>query len=112
MSIDSYIWVPAGTRDHNSIGYRRYKSWEAMLVAESPIATSHQVFLAQQHLIDEQYFFEDVKDARWFWSEGYKERLLLESGGETPMSYDRMALWIQGELVEERTIEPILAVNE
>ena len=64
-----------------------------MCAAEAPTATPHQVLLAHQQLIDEQYFFEDPKDARWFWTDGYKERLYLDNEG-APMPYDRMALWI------------------
>jgi hypothetical protein len=37
--------------------------------------TPHQVFLADQHLIDEQYFFEDADDARWFWGPGVQVAL-------------------------------------
>jgi hypothetical protein len=95
MSIDNFIWVPGGTR--NGADYRRYKSWSDMVAGESATVPGHQVFLAHQHPIDEQYFFEDSDDARWFWAEGYKACLFLEDGSETPMSCDRMALWIGGE---------------
>src|ERR1700675_125982 len=96
MSIDNYIWVPAGARGDTSMCYRNYKPWAEMRAAEPSPVPPHQVFLAHQHLIDEQYFFEAVDDARWFWDEGYKERLYLDEQG-MPMSHDRMALWVDGE---------------
>ena len=80
MSIDNWIWMPAGIRNNNSIGYRKYKSCPEMLRAERPTATAHQVFLAHgaDALIDEQYFFESADDARWFWDSGYEERLCVD----------------------------------
>ena len=101
MSIDLYIWVPAGSRNDNNIGFRKYKSWTEICSAEAPTATPHQVFLAHQHQVDEHYFFESADDARWFWLEGYKERLYLDDRG-AQMPYDRMTLWIGGEEVATR----------
>lgn len=101
MSIDNYIWVPAGIRNDNNIGFRKYKSWAEICTAEAPTAIPHQAFLAHQHLVDEQYFFEDPEDARWFWTDGYKQRLYLDDRG-AQMPYDRIALWIGGEEVATR----------
>jgi hypothetical protein len=101
MSIDNFIWVPAGIRDDKSIGYRKYKSCPKMLKAEQPRATSHQVFLAHASGTDEQYFFESADDARWFWFEGYQHSLYLDIHS-MPMPYDRMALWIDDKQVESR----------
>ena len=98
MSIDNYICVPAGSRNDSNISFIKYKSRTEICAAEAPTATPHQVLLAHQHLIDEQYFFESADDARWFWLEGYKERLYLDDRG-AQMPYDRMALWIGGEEV-------------
>ncbi len=47
-------------------------------------------------LTDEQFYFEDAEDARWFYREGYK-RMLYE-GEERP---DCMTLWIDGQEVAE-----------
>jgi hypothetical protein len=108
MSIDNYIWVPAGARYKkpgvSGYGWTKYKSFGEMPDSQK---TPHQVFLAHQHMIDEQYFFEDADDARWFWLEGYKGSLILDDDGKTPMSYDRMALWIGGEEVASRGYVPL-----
>jgi hypothetical protein len=106
VSIDNYIWAPAGVRDDKNIGYKKYKSWAEMISAEPSRVPRHQVFLAHVHLIDEQYFFEDAEDARWFWAKGYQERVFLAGDGKTQMSYDRMALWIDGEELATRGYEP------
>jgi hypothetical protein len=63
--------------------------------------TTHQVYLA--HMIDEQYFFADLDDARWFWLEGYKRCLYVDKDGVTVMPYERMTIWIHGEEVDERS---------
>ena len=103
MSIDNWIWVPAGIRNNNSIGYRKYKSCPEMLRAERPTATAHQVLLAHgaDALIDEQYFFESADDARWFWDSGYEERLYVESEHKST-AYDQMTLWIDNKQVATR----------
>jgi hypothetical protein len=98
MSIDHVIWVPAGARNDTNIGYRKYYNWREVPGDQK---SHQQVFLAHIHLIDEQYLFESADDARWFWDEGYKERLYLDDQG-TPMSYDRMTLWIDGRKVDSR----------
>ena len=76
MSIDNYIWAPAGVRNSN-ISHRKYKAWAEMIAIESPAAAPHQVFLAHGGpiLVDEQYFFESADDAWWSWKNGYEERL-------------------------------------
>lgn len=103
MSIDNFIWAPVGVRNDRSIPYRKYKSWREMIAVEGRSATRHQIFLAHGGyiLIDKQYFFESAEDARWFWSKGYEERLHLGDEGEF-MSFDRMALWIDGKQVDSR----------
>jgi hypothetical protein len=105
MSIDVYFWAPAGIRDDKNIGYRKYYTSEGMLASEKEKMPRHQAFLAHgaQFAIEEQYFFEDPQDARWFWEEGYRYRLFLldEDEGESA-GYDRMTLWIEGALVAER----------
>ena len=91
MSIDNFFWVPSGIRNRNDDTKNNF------LKTETPKATSHQVFIAHggNSLVDEQYFFEDAKDARWFWKQGYKTRLFLDNENN-PNPYDRMALWIDG----------------
>ena len=105
MSIDIYFWVPAGIRDDKSIGYRKYYSSEVMLASEKVKVPKHQAFLVHgaNFAIEEQYFFEDPQDARWFWEEGYRYRLFIldEDEGESA-GYDRMALWIEGAIVGQR----------
>src|SRR5216684_9278647 len=63
MSIDNFFWVPSGIRNRNDDTKNKF------LRIETSKATPHQVFLAHggNSLVDEQYFFEDAKDARWFW---------------------------------------------
>jgi hypothetical protein len=105
MSIDNRIFVPAGSRNQKPcepLTKQKYKAGDAMPESQQ---TPHQVFLAHRHLIDEQYFFEDADDARWFWVQGYKGCLILDRDGKTVMLYDRMALWIDGEQVDERGYE-------
>ena len=53
-------------------GFRNDETKNNFLKTETPKATSHQVFIAHggNSLVDEQYLFEDVKDARWFWKQG------------------------------------------
>ena len=107
MSIDNFIWVPAGARIDKNITYNKFKSQAEMLAYDGLADTPHQVLLAQgaNVLVDEQYFFEDVDDARWFWVEGYRAQLYLNAEG-TPVPYDRMALWIDDEEIARR--EPYL----
>jgi hypothetical protein len=103
MSIDNHYYVAAGMRNSKT----RYYNLGAMGDAGHP-ATNHQVFLAHGVvelsdgtsgicLIDDQYYFEDPEDARWFFAEGYK-RMLYE-GEKYP---DRMALWIDGHEADKR----------
>jgi hypothetical protein len=103
MSIDNYIWAPAGVRNNRSIPYRKFKSWEEMIAVENPAATTDQVFLAHEGhiLVDEQYFFESADDVRWFWNNGYEERLYADDEGAS-MSFDRMVLWIDSKEVDSR----------
>jgi hypothetical protein len=100
MSIDNYIWAPAGVRNSRSIPY---KSCDEMLAAEKPAVPRHQVFLAhgENILIDEQYFVESADDARWFWDKGYEGRLILDDDGSS-VPYDRMAHWIDGKEIDSR----------
>lgn len=69
-SIDNRIWVPAGARNYRNLRYTKYRCSDVMPLEKY---TRHQVFLAHRGtlLIDEQYFFEDEAEARWFWKEGY-----------------------------------------
>jgi hypothetical protein len=105
MSIDIYFWACAGIRDDKDIDYRKYYSWEEMLISEKQKIPGHQVFLAHgaNFAIDEQYFFEDPRDARWFWDEEYRYRLFLMDENEgVSAGYDRMALWIEGSPAAKR----------
>jgi len=101
MSIDNFIWVPTGTRNNRDGGDTKYKSGD---LGSAVNYTGHQVSLTHgtSVLIDERYLFQDDTDARWFWDEGYKERL-FEAGrnGETH-GYERMTLWLNGEFEADR----------
>lgn len=94
MSIDHHFYVPGGMRDSET---RRFSEFKYSSLGELRDAghphTDHQVFLAHGGgiLIDEQFYFEDAEDARWFFGGGY-ERVLYEEE-EKP---DRMALCIDG----------------
>jgi hypothetical protein len=98
MSIDHRFYVPAGMRDSDTRKFSefKYSSLGELKNAGHPY-TDHQVFLAHGATqntiiaIDEQFYFEDAEDARWFFNEGYK-RMLYESEAAP----DRMALWIDG----------------
>jgi len=102
MSIDHHFYVPAGMRDSTTrrFGEFKYNSYAAMKAAGHPDAI-HQTFLAHGEvggvvvLIDEQFYFEDAEDARWFHREGYKR--VLYDGEEEP---DRKALFIDGHEVD------------
>jgi len=55
--------------------------------------------------------FEDELDARWFWEEGYKERLFkTESCGETH-GYDKMTLWLNGNLAGEKSNRAVRSIS-
>lgn len=101
MSIDNFTWVPRGAR-YKRDGYdTKYKSGDLGSVANY---TRHQVSVTHgtNVLIDERYLFQDELDARWFWEEGYKERLFkASSDGETD-GYKRMTFWLNGKLQAER----------
>ncbi len=98
MSIDHHFYVPSGMRDSETRVFSEFKygTLGELRNAGHPHA-DHQVFLAHGATentiiaIDEQFYFEDAEDARWFFNEGYK-RMLYE-GEAAP---DRMALWIDG----------------
>jgi len=102
MSINHHFYVPAGMRDSETRRFSefKYSSLGEMRDAVHP-HTDHQIFLAHSGagdtaiLIDEQFYFEDAEDARWFYREGYK-RTLYE-GEERP---DRMSLFIDGQETE------------
>jgi hypothetical protein len=99
VSIDHHIHVAAGLRDGiKDGGTTRYPG-------PGFATTPHQVFLAQAapFLIDEQFYFEDPLDARWFFNEGWKNWLYeYEDEQFVRCGCDRMALWIGGDLVDER----------
>jgi hypothetical protein len=50
-------------------------------------------------LVEEQYFFASGDYARWFWNIGCDEWLYVDDEGAS-MSYDRMALRIDGTEIE------------
>jgi len=52
-------------------------------------------------MLDEYFFFEDAEDARWFWREGFRQRLYVDVSGAS-ISCDEMALWIDGGEIDYR----------
>jgi hypothetical protein len=94
MSIDNFIFLPAGLRNGNREHFR-VKSYE-----ELPIAyrTPHQAYL-NNNLTDDLFFFEDPEDACWFYREGYQGWLF-----DNPQSQVvELVLWIDGKEVEPGT---------
>jgi hypothetical protein len=84
MSIDHHFYVPVGMRNSET---RRFSDFKYSSLGElrdaGHLHSDHQVFLAHSGagdvaiLVDEQFYFEDAEDARWFYREGYK-RMLYE----------------------------------
>jgi hypothetical protein len=101
MSIDNFIWVPIGARYTGDGGDTKYKSGDLGSAANYP---RHQVSVTHgtNVLIDERYLFQDEMDARWFWEEGYKERLFRAGSDGVTDGYERMTLWLNGKLQAER----------
>jgi hypothetical protein len=106
--IDHHSYVPAGMRNSETRLFSEFKFYSLGAMKNAGhSATKHQVFLAHgaveydnrttMALVDEQFYFEDADDARWFWTEGYK-RMLYE-GEKYP---DRMALWIDDQEADNR----------
>jgi hypothetical protein len=106
MSIDSFFYVPAGTRsmEPGKRSYRKYKSFADFKAAHPP--THHQVKWVAGGLIDEQYFFEDAQDAIWFFVEGWRHRDF--SDGDFPIGCAPSALWIDGHQRCEHCAEPLV----
>jgi hypothetical protein len=100
MSIDNFIWVPIGARYTGDGGDTKYKSD----LGSASNYTQHQVSVTHgtNVLIDERYLFQDEMDARWFWEEGYKERLFRAGSDGVTDGYERMTLWLNGKLQAER----------
>jgi hypothetical protein len=103
MSIDHHFYVPAGMRNSETRRFSKFKYNSLGALRDAGHApTDHQVFLAHSGagdvaiLIDEQFYFEDPEDARWFYREGYKR--MLYDGEEQP---DRMSLFIDGQETEQ-----------
>lgn len=102
MSIDSFFYVPAGTRNL-PLGERRYLKYKSPSEYRAKHDyMPHQVAWVAGGVIDEQYFFEDPQDARWFFTYGWKFRDVShdshDSGGAGIPPH---ALWIDGEEIEE-----------
>ena len=107
MSIDHHFHVPAGMRNNRNWKFSDRKYWSLGEMGDKHGCPNHQLFLAHSYctdddgsthgiLIDEQFYFEDSEDARWFYGEGY--RRMLYEGEERP---DRMTLWIDGQEITE-----------
>ena len=106
MSVDNYTWVPAGARHtYKSDRGRTWPTYKSPAELSDNLKSRHQVYIAHESL-DEQYFFEDADDARWFWIEGYRGSLFLDSDEKTVRPYSQMALWIDDVEIDSRCNEP------
>jgi hypothetical protein len=98
MSVDSFFYVPAGTRnvaEPTERGYKKYKSFADFKVAYDNRHFPHQVKWVAGGMIDEQYFFEQAEDAIWFFVEGWRGRDFFANGEDgAPVGYGPTALWI------------------
>jgi hypothetical protein len=96
MSIDSFFYVPAGTRNLESgkRDYKKYKSFADFKAAGHP-PTGHQVKWEAGGMIDEQYFFEQAEDAIWFLVSGWRSRDFFANGEDGDIvGYGATAIWI------------------
>jgi hypothetical protein len=98
VSIDSFFYVPAGTRnvaDPTERGYKKYKSVTDFKVAHDNRHFPHQVKWVAGGMIDEQYFFEQAEDAIWFFVSGWRDRDFFENGQDgDKVGYAPTALWL------------------
>jgi hypothetical protein len=104
MGIDHHYYISAGMRESRKRRFDDCRDREAIEILTKHGVPKHQVFLAHGgseaacYLIDEQFYFEDPEDARWFFREGYKRMLFSDE-----VAIDRMALWIDGKEAGKRT---------
>ena len=95
MSLDHIYYVAAGMRNDPARKFTACRDDEARKILNERARMPHQVRFDHGDcgdvyaLVDEEYFFEDAEDARWFYREGYK-RMLYE-GEECPA---RLVLWV------------------
>lgn len=108
MSIDSFFYVLAGTRDlePGKRGYKKYKSVSDFVAAHGDHPFPHQVKWVAGGWIDEHYFFEDPEDARWFFVEGWRQRDFSDGG--CPVGFAPSGLWIDGHQRCEHCAEPLV----
>jgi hypothetical protein len=112
MSIDSFFFVPRGTRNQplGERSYKKYKRYSEFVAAHGDDFT-HQVYWLAGGWIDEQYFFEEAEDARWFYGKGWKSRDFLDGDG-FPYGHAPTALWIDDQEVEGADNNLPLSVDE
>ena len=108
MSIDSFFYVPAGTRglEPGKRGYRKYKTVSDFIAAHGYRPFPHQVKWVAGGWIDEAYFFEDAQDAIWFFVEGWRQRDFTDGG--CPVGHAPTELWIDGQQRCEHCAEPLV----
>jgi hypothetical protein len=96
--MDHIYYVAAGMRNDPARKFTACRDDEARKILNERGGTPHRVrfdhggVLDTVIAIDEQFYFEDAEDARWFYREGYKQ--MLYDGEERP---DRMSLFIDGQ---------------
>lgn len=109
MSIDSYFYVPAGTRnvaDPAKREYKKYKSASEFWAAHAG-PFPHQVNWAAGGMIDEQYYFESAEDAIWFFVSGWRDRDFFENGQDgEKVGYAPTAIWIDDQQRCEHCADP------
>jgi hypothetical protein len=111
MSIDSFFYVPAGTRNAEPTerGYKKYKSLADFKVAYDNRHFPHQVKWVAGGMIDEQYFFEQAEDAIWFFVSGWRSRDFFANGEDGDMvGYGPTAIWIDDQQRCEHCADPLV----
>jgi len=100
--MERIIRVPDGARNNPDPGC---KEWFADAELPARDHSSNPVYMVVldhgRNLPVERYFFDSPDDARWFWLQGYKDRLVLGSE-EARFAYERMVLVIDNQPVDER----------
>jgi hypothetical protein len=110
MSIDSFFYVPAGTRHlvPGERNYKKYKTVSDFVAAHGDLSFPHQVKWEAGGAIDEQYFLEDPLDAIWFFVSGWRDRDFFENGEDGEMvGYPPTTIWLDAKQRCEHCAEPL-----
>lgn len=111
MSIDSFFYVPAGTRGlaPRKRVYKKYKTVADFVAAHDDRPFPHQVKWTAGGAIDEQYSFEDPQYAIWFFFSGWRDRDFFENGEDGVRGgYPPTAIWIDDKQRCEHCTKPLV----